>query len=287
MALDWIAWTLGATLIWGLGTVAAKPGTDRLGPRTMGLGATLVEGIAFGLVGLFLPRTALPADPLFSLSAVAAGALGAVGYLFFYEGMRVGSVGLVGTISAASPMLTVVLSVLFLRESLGPYQVLGIALIMFCILVLAYEPKRRSASRRAAIALSLAGFFVWGLWGVLVKTSVSALGEGNMDLLLASAYLGVTAAYAILRRRPAAVGDPPSERTWALGVFVFLAGALGAVGLTIAYDLGPAALVGPISGTYPIIATLGAAAFLKEKLDWRIAAALLAFGIGIALLSTV
>jgi len=287
MALDWLAWALGATVIWGFGTFAAKPSTDRLGPRTMGLGAVLVEGILFGLVGLVLPRGPLPADPLFAVAAVAAGTLGAIGYIFFYEGMRVGSVGLVGTISAASPMMTVVLSVLFLSETLGLLHVLGIALIMFCILLLAYEPKRRDASRRAAILLSLAGFFVWGLWGFLVKGSVDALGEGNLDILLATAYLGVTGAYALIRRKPAATGDPASRNSWALGIFVFLAGSVGAVGLTVAYDLGPAALVSPISGTYPIIATLGAAAFLKERLDWRIAVALVTFILGIVLLSAV
>jgi len=285
MALEWLAWALGATALWGLGTLAAKPSTMGLGPRTMGLGATLVEGVAFGLLGLTLPRSPLPSDSLVVLAALSAGVLGALGYLFFYEGMRVGSVGLVGTISAASPLLTVVLSVALLSEALGPYQVVGIGLVMLCILVLAYEPKRGDASRRAAVLLSLAGFFVWGLWGFLVKTSVDALGPGNLDLLLAAAYLGVTAAYAAIRRKGAVPGDPPSRRTWALGLFVFLSGAVGAIGLTIAYDLGPAALVSPISGTYPIIATLGAVMLLKEKLGWRIAIALVAFGLGIVLLS--
>jgi drug/metabolite transporter (DMT)-like permease len=251
----------------------------------MGLGTTLIEGAAFGLIGLFVVHLPLPVNPLFAVAAVAAGALGAIGYLFFFEGMRVGTVGIVGTISAACPMLTVVLSVLFLSETLGLLQVAGIGLIMFCILVLAYEPNHPRASRRTAVLLSLAGFFVWGVWGFLVKASVDALGEGNLDLLLAAGYLGVTAGYAVLRRAPRPRPDPPSTRWWALGLFVFLAGGLSAVALTIAYDLGPAALVAPISGTYPIIATLAAAAILREKLDWRIAAALIAFGLGIVLLS--
>jgi drug/metabolite transporter (DMT)-like permease len=41
-----------------------------------------------------------------------------------------------------------------------------------------------------------------------------------------------------------------------------------------------------VSATYPVIATLGAAAFLKEKLDWRVGVALLLFVTGITLLST-
>ncbi len=284
MALEWLAWVLGATVIWGFGTMLAKPGTDRLGSRTMGVGTIALEGAAFALVGLVLPRNALPADALVSAAAVCAGVLGATGYLFFYEGMRFGTVGLVGTISAACPMLTVVLSVLLLRESLGGFQVLGIALVMVCILVLAYDPKKPSVSRRSAVLLSLAGFFVWGIWGFLVKSSVSALGEGSLDLLLASGYFGVSVGYALLRRT-VAPPERPTQRTWSIGVFVFLAGALSAVALTIAYDLGPAALVAPISGTYPIIATLAAAAVLKERLDWRIGVALVAFGLGIVLLS--
>ncbi len=286
MALEWLAWVLGATVIWGFGTLASKPGTERLGSRAMGLGTTLVEGAAFGLIGLLVPRAPLPANLLFAAAAVCAGALGAVGYLFFYEGMRLGTVGLVGTISAACPMLTVVLSIAVLGEPVDAFQVLGIALIMLCILTLAYEPRKRSASRRAAVLLSLAGFFVWGIWGFLVKASVDTLGEGSLDLLLASGYIAVTVGYALLRRRRADAADPPSRRSWALGLFVFLAGGLSAVALTIAYDLGPAAAVAPISGTYPIIATLGAAALLKEKLDWRIAVALVAFALGIVLLSS-
>ncbi len=286
MALDWLAWVLGATTIWGFGTLAAKPGADRLGPRTMGLGTILFEGAAFGLVGLLLPRAPLPADPAFAIAAVAAGVFGGAGYLFFYEGMRVGTVGLVGTISAACPMLTVVLSVLLLSEAVGPFQILGIGLAMLCILILAYDPKKGSAARRAAVLLSLAGFFVWGIWGFLVKASVSTLGEGSLDLLLAAGYLGVTAGYAVLRRPPRTAAVPPTRTQWALGLFVFLAGGLSAVALTIAYDLGPAALVAPISGTYPIIATLGAAAILRERLDWRVAVALVAFVLGIVLLST-
>lgn len=286
MALEWLAWVLGATLIWGFGTLAAKPGTDRLGSRRMGIGTILVEGAAFGLVGLLLPRAALPADAVYPIAAVCAGALGAIGYLFFFEGMRYGTVGIVGTISAACPMLTVVLSVLVLGEDLGPFKVAGIALVMLCILVLAYDPRRGSTSRRAAILLSLAGFFVWGIWGFLVKASVSTLGEGSLDLLLAAGYLGVSVGYVALRRNANGPPTPPSQRSWRLGIFVFLAGGASAIALTIAYDLGPAALVAPISGTYPIIATLGAAALLKERLDWRVAVALVAFLLGIVLLST-
>jgi len=283
--LTWLTWTLGATVVWGLGTLAAKPSTDRLGPRAMGIGATTIEGLAFGLVGSVLVREPLPDSALAPALGVLAGVAGALGYVFFFEGMRWGSVGLVGTITAAYPVITVALSVAILQEDLSAYHAVGIAFTILCVLLLAYEPKKAGKAQRAAVALSLAGFVAWGLWGFLVKAAVEDLGAGNLDLFLALAYFGVALAYAALRKDTHRHVDPPSRRTTALALFVFLAGAAGAVALTVAYDLGPAALVGPVSGTYPIIATLGAAAFLKEKLHGRIVAALVAFLLGLVLLS--
>lgn len=285
MGLEWLALALTSAALNGLSTLAAKPSADRLGPRVMGLGAILAEGVAFGVAGLVIAGGPISAEADTVAVGIAAGILGAVGYLFFFAGMRRGSVGLVGTISAAAPVLTVVLSVSLLRESLDALQVLGIVTTVACVILLAFEPRRGSADRRAAVAWSLGGLLTWGLWGFLVKASVDALGEGSLFLLLGAAYLGVVVVAALLWK-PDVVPRPAASRNrWAVGVFVFLSGAVAAVVITFAYDLGPAALVAPVAGTYPVIATLSAGAVLREKLDWRIALASALFVIGIGLLA--
>ena len=286
MGLEWLVLALAAAVLNGLSTLAAKPSADRLGPRIMAVGATLTEGVAFGVAGLVSPRTPITAGTDVILAALAAGVLGAVGYLFFFAGMRRGSVGLVGTISATAPLLTVLLSVSLLSEVLGGLQVLGIATTMACVLLLTVQPGPGTADRRAAVAFSLGGFLTWGLWGFLVKASVGALGEGSLFLLLAAGYLGIAATAAFFPRDEAAPQHDASRRIWAVGLFVFLSGSIAAIILTAAYDAGPAALVAPVSATYPVIATLGAWALLREKLDWRIGVALVLFVIGISLLST-
>jgi drug/metabolite transporter (DMT)-like permease len=285
MTLEWLGLALTAAVLNGFSVLAAKPSADRLGPWVMWLGAILIEGIAFGVAGLLSPRGPGTADARFVLSAVAAGILGAVGYLSFFAGMRLGSVGLVGTIAAAAPVLTVVLSVLFLEETLGALQILGIVLTVACVLLLTAEPGRGRVPRRVAVVLSLGSFLVWGLWAFLVKASVGVLGEGDLFLYLASGYLGVSVVAAIRWRKEAAPRDPPSRPTWAVGFFVFLSGSIAAIVLAAAYDAGPAALVAPVTGTYPVVATLGAWAILRERPGWRIAAALVLFVIGISLLS--
>jgi drug/metabolite transporter (DMT)-like permease len=285
MGLEWLAFALSASVLNGLSTLAAKPSADWLGWRAMTVGATLCEGVAFAIAGFASAPGPISAATTLVLAAVAAGILGGTGYVFFFAGMRRGSVGLVGTISATAPVLTIVLSVSFLGEVLGALQVLGIVTTMACILLLTVEPGPGTAERRAAGALSLGGFFTWGLWGFLVKSSVNALGEGSLRLLLAGGYLGIAAVAMILGRHGHAPRPGASSRVWAIGVFVFLSGSIAAIILTAAYDAGPAAVVAPVSATYPVIATLGAWALLREKLGWRVGLALILFVIGISLLS--
>jgi drug/metabolite transporter (DMT)-like permease len=285
MGLEWLVLALSAAVLNGLSTLAAKPSADHLGPRMMAVGATLIEGVAFGVAGLVSPRAPLSAGTDVILAALAAGFLGAIGYVFFFAGMRRGSVGLVGTISATAPLLTVLLSVSLLNEVLGGLQVLGIATTMACVLLLTIHRGPGTADRRAAVAFSLGGFLTWGLWGFLVKASVGTLGERSLFLLLAAGYLGIAAAAALFRRNGPAPQPDASRRIWAIGLFVFLSGSVAAIILTAAYDAGPAALVAPVSATYPVIATLGAWAILREKPGWRVGAALVLFVIGISLLS--
>ncbi len=285
MGLDWLVLALVAAVLNGFSVLAAKPSADRLGPWVMWLGAIACEGAAFVGAGVLWPRGPGDAGTVYVLAAVSAGVLGAVGYLCFFAGMMRGTVGLVGTIAAASPLLTVVLSVTFLGETLGLLQVLGIAMTVACVLLLSIDRRKASVSRRLAVVLSLGSFLVWGLWAFLVKGSVDALGEGDLFLLLGSGYLGVSlVAAAAWRRQPRAeVGAP--RAMWAAGMVVFLTGSIAAIVLAAAYDAGPASIVAPVTGTYPVVATLGAWALLRERPDWRIAAALVLFVVGISLLS--
>ncbi len=287
MGLEWLVLALSAAVLNGFSVLAAKPSADRLGPWAMWLGAIACEGTAFVVAGLVWPRGPGTAGSLYTLAAVVAGVLGAVGYVCFFAGMTRGTVGLVGTITATSPLLTAVLSVAFLGETLGPVQVLGIAMTIACVVLLSFDPRKASVSRRLAVVLSLGSFLVWGLWAFLVKGSVDVLGEGDLFLLLGSGYLGVSVVAAVVwRKEPRTeVGAPRS--IWAAGFFVFLTGSLAAIILTAAYDAGPASIVAPVTGTYPVVATLGAWGFLKERPDWRIAAALVLFVAGVSLLSGV
>ncbi|MGQ0797483.1 MAG: EamA family transporter [Methanobacteriota archaeon] len=286
VSLAWLGWALGTAAAWGVGTLTAKPATERLGPRSMFLGVAAAEGSVFAILAVTLERGPIPMD-VSVLVALLAGAAGILGYLFFYEGLQKGTVGLVGTVTGAYPGVTVVLGVLFLGETLSGQQAVGVALLIACVLLLAYEPRSSSPTHRAARLFSFLGFLAWGVWGLFAKISVEAMGEPNLFAFYAIANFAVASAYFSLRRMPGDGVSPVSRRTLGLALFTIGSGAVGVFALTFAYGEGPVSLVTPVSGSYPIIAALGAAALLKEHLGPRVAAALIAFVAGLILVSAV
>lgn len=287
MSLGWVGWALGTAAAWGLGTLTAKPATERLGPRTMFLGVAAAEGSAFAVLAVALGAGPIPADVVVVTTALLAGLAGILGYLFFYEGLRHGTVGLVGTVTGAYPGVTVVLGVVLLGETLSGPQALGVVFLVACVALLAYEPRASAPSGRVARLLSLLGFLSWGVWGLLAKVSVDAIGEPTLFVFYAIANFAVAPVYAALRPPSREPRGPASRTTVGLASFTIASGAAGVFALTFAYGEGPVSLVTPVAGSYPVVAALGAAALLRERLGPQVAAALVAFVAGLVLLFAV
>ena len=129
-----------------------------------------------------------------------------------------------------------------------------------------------------AVALLL-----WGVTGVLVKYAYAYYGdnqanvasEANMALLIAAGGLLTLGVYGFIFGRKGAA----SGREWSRSFLPMATMALGGLLAAIAYKTGPASIVSPLSGAYPVV-TLGFAwAVLKERptaLQWAGIAAILA-----------
>jgi len=283
---SWLTAALLTVAVWGLATLTSKPATVQLGARRMVTMVFLGEAaVYFALFLLLGTDVILEGAPVPVAAGLFAGAAGALAYLFYYEGMRSGTVGLIGTVSAAYPVVTILLSLLVLGETLGAAQALGIALVLLCVGILAWAPRGVPTSPQRAVGFALLAFLGWGLWGFLTKVSVDAIGEGNVFGMYSVANLALLTAYVPLSRGRTADPHGPTKRSWALGLVTVGLGAAGAISLTVAYALGPASLISPISGSYPVIATIAARFVLREAFGWRQAAALALFIVGILLIA--
>lgn len=196
------------------------------------------------------------------------------GYYLYLESLEKGSVTMVGSITAAFPAITALLTITILGERLGVINALGIAMVISCMVALSYShgrSARESSLPRTALLLSIAVLLIWGFGGVFIKLALD-----EMPLI---AYLAVypiilpPIALTYLRHRRATkeiifpkwsvpvVGAIVVVELWQLGYFA----ETGAV------SSGVAAIVYPLISAYPVVTIAGAHFFLKEKVsltDW-------------------
>ncbi len=282
----WLGLALGTVVIWGLGTLVSKPATMRLGTRRMLALIATAEAGAYAVLFLVL-RTDVPAGDMYGLVAGLLAALtGTLGYIFYYEGILTGSVGLMGTVTAAYPAPTILLSLWFLGETLDATQAVGIVLVLLCVVVLSRESRRTAPGKTSAVAFALLAFVAWGLWGYFAKVAVDRIGEGNLFGFYALSNGLVLGLFVLItRHRP--LDAPYAERGRALefGLVDVAFGVGGVILLTFAYALGPASLVSAVTGSYPLVSTRAAHFLLRERFGAKDAVALALFIPGIVLVA--
>lgn len=274
----WLPLALGATVTWGLGQIVAKRGVGALGPRRMVALVALGEAVVFAGVALALP-TSFPGPLPQALFGLGAGLAGILGYVAYYEAIARGTVARIGTITAAYPAGTVLLALLLLQEVLTGPQFLGIGLLLGSAVLLGHAEhrKRESASPPVTLLVVLA-FVLWAAWGFLVKVSVEVLGEGATLSYFAATNAGTAV---LLLARPRALPAPTGRRRWRWPLGAIALGGGGVILMTLAFARGPAALVAPVTGAYPVVTVLAAIALLRERLRRAEALAFLAFAAGL------
>ena len=282
----WLGLALGTVVIWGLGTLVSKPATMRLGTRRILALIATAEAGAYAVLFAVL-RNPLPASDGYGLVAgLLASLTGTLGYIFYYEGILTGSVGLMGTVTAAYPAPTILLSLWFLGETLDATQAAGILLVLLCVIVLSRGARPAAPGKTSAVVFALFAFIAWGLWGYFAKVAVDRIGEGNLfgfyalsNGLVLGLFLLVT------RHRPLDAPHADRGRAWSFGLLDITFGGGGVLLLTFAYASGPASLVSAVTGSYPLVSTLAAHFLLRERFGTKDAIALALFIPGIVLVA--
>jgi drug/metabolite transporter (DMT)-like permease len=282
----WLGTSLATVVVWGLGTLVSKPATMRLGIRRMLALVGLGEGAIYVVLFLVIPAQAPSSNAFPWVAAFLAGITGTLGYVFYYSGILEGSVGLMGTVTAAYPVPTILLSLWLLGESLSLAQTAGIVLVLLCVLVLSGGSEPRRTGKTSAVIFALLAFGVWGIWGYFAKVAVDGVGERIQFAFYALSNALVLGPFLVFtRNRPFEAPHRSRGRGVLYGGLDTTFGASGVVLLTLAFSQGPASLVAAVTGAYPLVSTLMAHFLLKEKFGWKQAMALGFFVPGILLIA--
>lgn len=148
----------------------AKTTTDRVGflstlAYLQFVGLPILVALAWFVEG---PR-ALPIGPLIGLLLLAFVSL--TGLLFLYRAFELGRLSVVAPLTSGYPALSVLLSVVILREGLTPTEALGIVGVLSGAVLVSWRPARGLAPARdprggilaAVLAFVAFGFYYFGL----------------------------------------------------------------------------------------------------------------------------
>ncbi len=132
----WYLYAVTTVVVWGIWGVFSKLASAHARPRQMLLFQS-VGVIAFALVVLVIEKFKIePTAAGFSWS-FAAGFFTFIGFLTFFAALEQGKASTVVTMSALYPVVTILLSIVFLHEKLTLRQSAGIVLALVASVLLA------------------------------------------------------------------------------------------------------------------------------------------------------
>ncbi|MFK0048779.1 EamA family transporter [Streptomyces sp. NPDC090741] len=277
---------LATALLWGLADFGGGLLTRRLPALTVVVVSQVLAVIVLGAVVLGTGAWREAGPQLWF--AVAAGLVGPVAMLCFYEALALGPMGVVSPLGSLGVVVPVAAG-LALGERPGLGQFAGIAVAVVGI-VLAGGPELRGAPvQRRAVVLTLTAAFGFGAVMALIahaSSSVTGLFLALFVQRVTNVAAGGAALWVRTRRGAPALpaGTGPRILWWLLPAlaFVGLADVAANGTYSVAAQHGPVTVAAVLSSLYPVITALAAFVVLKERLRTVQAA-----GAGLALAGTV
>ncbi|MBN1873602.1 MAG: EamA family transporter [Anaerolineae bacterium] len=132
---DWLAPTLVTIVCYGLWGFFPKLAANQLDPKNV---------VIYQSIGAVLMTLALPFLPGFkwqgyektSIFALLTGIIGVIGNLFFVAALSKGKASIITPLTALYPVITLLLAVIFLQETLTIRHGVGIGLAIIAALLL-------------------------------------------------------------------------------------------------------------------------------------------------------
>ncbi|MEV0979023.1 EamA family transporter [Streptomyces sp. NPDC049915] len=273
---------LATSLLWGLADFGGGVLTRRAPALTV---VVVSQTIAAAVLGAIVVATGgwSEAGPRLWF-AVAAGLVGPVAMICFYQALARGPMGVVSPLASLSVAVPIGVG-LVLGERPGLMQVAGAAVAVGGV-VLAGGPQRKGAPvQRQTIVLTLVAALGFGAVFALIaeaSTTVTGLFLALFVQRLTNVAAGGAALYVSVKRGAPAVpeGRFPWDALPALA-FVGLADVSANGTYSVAAQHGPVTVAAVLASLYPVVTALAARGFLRERLRGVQAA-----GAGLALLGT-
>jgi len=178
----WLLYALVTAAFWGVwGAFIEIP--EKAGfPATLGYSVWALTMIPVAIIALKIIGWKLDRDRRFVLLGMGAGLLGCGGQLILFQCLRIGPAYIVFPIISLYPVVTIILSVVILKEKTSKRSWIGIILALLSIGMLSYQPPENSADRGYLwLLLSMIVFTMWGIQAFIMKFASDNNREDSMQ----------------------------------------------------------------------------------------------------------
>ncbi|MGM0933148.1 MAG: DMT family transporter [Bacteroidota bacterium] len=249
---SWLFYAIITTVFWGVwGALIEIP--EKAGfPATLGYVIWALTMIPCAAIALYLVKWKIDKDKRSIILGSAVGILGAGGQLLLFQALQDGPAYIIFPFISLSPALTILLSVVLLKEKTSFLKWIGIGTALIAIFFLSYqEPGASDVRGYVWLALSVMVFIAWGLQAFIMKFSNKTMKAESiffymalMGLLLAPLAIWMT--------------DFSQPINWGfegpyLAGLIHVLNAIGALMLVYAFRYGKAIIVAPLTGLAPLI----------------------------------
>ena len=247
----WLIYALITTLFWGIwGAFIEIP--EKAGfPATLGYVIWSLTMVPCSLIALNIIGWKPETDKRSVFLGMMVGLLGAGGQLILFEALRQGPAYIVFPLISLFPVLTIILSVLWLKERTTRRHWVGIVLALIAAVFLA-DPRIGGGARTGTwLLLAVIVFVMWGLQAYIMKFSNNTMKAESIFM-----YMCISA----LLLAPVAIGmtDFSHPVNWGfkgpwLAAIIHMLNSIGALTLVYALRHGRAIVVVPLTGLSPVI----------------------------------
>jgi uncharacterized membrane protein len=244
----WLTYALITTGFWGIWGAFAEFPTRHGFPETLVYVVWTLTMIPPALYAMHRVGWRVRRDPKSMMLGALIGFTGAGGQMLLFHAVHTGPTYLIFPIIALSPVVTIALSMLFLRERVSKVGAFGVLLALLTLPLFNYSPGGEAAGGSQGLTwfiYALVILLAWGVQGYFMKLANNSMDAENIFL-----YMTVTA----LLLSPVALWmtdfSVRIEYGWqgpGLAAATQILNAVGALTLVYAFRYGRALVVAPLA----------------------------------------
>ena len=251
----WLLFALTTTVFWGIwGALIELPSKTGFPPTLVYIVWSLTM-IPCALVGLAINKWKLDIDLKSFLYGMVIGLTGAGGQIVLFQALLNGPAYLVFPIISLSPVVTVLLSVVFLKETTSKRHWMGIILALMAIVMMSFQkPDNNAISGYLWFIFAILVFFAWGTQAFYMKIANNHMkAESIFFYMMITGIMLVPVAYLMT--------DTTRTINWGftgpyLAALVSLLNAIGALTLVYAIRYGKVIIVAPLTNAVAPVITV-------------------------------